>query len=99
MRRPSILPKSFDNPFITKLPEELEEKEFARNFAFQPETIEGRRSAPNRQRAHCLVDALQLRVALPRHWDLDLAISQLIRWSYTNRDPRDPRIWTELRAR
>lgn len=95
-----ILPASLDNPFIRKLPDEIEDEEtFADKFRFRPEINEARRAAPNRQRALCLIDPLHLRVSLPRHWDLDCELSKLIRWSYSNRDPRDPRYWIEFKAR
>jgi hypothetical protein len=96
----SILPASLNNPFIRELPDEIEDEEtFADRFRFRPEINEARRAAPNRQRALCLIDPLHLRVSLPRHWDLDCELSKLIRWSYTNRDPRDPRYWIEFKAR
>ena len=95
----SYLPESFDNPFINKLPDEAEEKDFAKNFSFLPKMKDGIRSAPNRERSHSLIEALYLRVAIPRHWDLDTALSKLIRWSYVNRNPRSPGYWTEYKAR
>lgn len=100
IKNPEILPASLDNPFIRKLPDEIKDEEtFAGTFRFRPDINEARRAAPNRQRALCLIDPLHLRVSLPRHWDLDCELSKLIRWGYTNRDPRDPRYWIEFKAR
>jgi AAA domain len=89
-----------DNPFIQSLSaEEPDQKTFAKNFNYLPAVSGRQRTQSGRVRMHSLLDALNFRVALPRHYDLDRAISRLIRWGYTTRDPTTPGYWREFRAR
>jgi hypothetical protein len=93
------VPEYKGNVFIEALPQILGKDQFSQKFSYSLPFDATLRSASNEVRGHLILSALSLKVALPRHWDLERGISRMLRKGYVPRRPDTPEYWRKFRAK